>query len=273
MRTVLHPTDFSTGSEAAFAHALQVAVRNRARLTLLHVTEGSARSRWSDFPAIRDTLQRWGLLERGVERDEITPRLGMEVRKLQLTGGRVLPSLLGYLEDHETDLIVLATRGREGPPRWLSRPVAEPLARRALVPALFVPWNARGIVAVEDGTVTLRQVLVPVDHDPRPDGAIARAMRALESYAAGGHLTLLHVGAAGAMPALRVPDREGWSWSRATRPGEPVTEIVAAAEEGPADLIVMATAGREGFIDVLRGTTTERVLRQAPCPVLAVPAD
>ena len=42
--------------------------------------------------------------------------------------------------------------------------------------------------------------------------------------------------------------------------------------EGAADLIVMATEGHQGFLDAIRGSTTERVLRQAPCPVLAVPA-
>ena len=39
-----------------------------------------------------------------------------------------------------------------------------------------------------------------------------------------------------------------------------------------ADLIVMPTAGRAGVFEVLRGGTTERVLRQARCPLLAVPA-
>jgi nucleotide-binding universal stress UspA family protein len=38
-----------------------------------------------------------------------------------------------------------------------------------------------------------------------------------------------------------------------------------------ADLIVMATAGHQGALDALRGSTTERVVRQATCPVLAVP--
>ncbi|HEY3719491.1 MAG TPA: universal stress protein, partial [Roseiarcus sp.] len=42
--------------------------------------------------------------------------------------------------------------------------------------------------------------------------------------------------------------------------------------EWPADLIVMPTAGHVGYLDALRGSTTERVLRQAPCPVLAMPA-
>jgi nucleotide-binding universal stress UspA family protein len=35
----------------------------------------------------------------------------------------------------------------------------------------------------------------------------------------------------------------------------------------------MATEGRHGFLDAVRGSTTERVLREAGCPVLAVPAD
>ena len=47
--------------------------------------------------------------------------------------------------------------------------------------------------------------------------------------------------------------------------------ILDAARE--ADLIVMATEGEHGIIDALRGSVTERVVRDAPCPVLAVPAD
>jgi nucleotide-binding universal stress UspA family protein len=47
-------------------------------------------------------------------------------------------------------------------------------------------------------------------------------------------------------------------------------EIVRLADERSADLIVMATHGR-GFIShALMGSTTERVLRRANCPVLVV---
>ena len=48
--------------------------------------------------------------------------------------------------------------------------------------------------------------------------------------------------------------------------------IVQVAEEVAADLVVMATAGHEGFLDALRGSTTEQVLRQAKRAMLAVPA-
>ena len=56
------------------------------------------------------------------------------------------------------------------------------------------------------------------------------------------------------------------------REGDVVDEIGAAADLVKADLIVMPTEGRHGVFDALRGSTTERVLRRARCPVLAVPA-
>jgi len=50
--------------------------------------------------------------------------------------------------------------------------------------------------------------------------------------------------------------------------GTPHVEIVRLAEEGRADLLVMATHGR-GFVShAVLGSTTERVLRRATCPVL-----
>jgi nucleotide-binding universal stress UspA family protein len=54
--------------------------------------------------------------------------------------------------------------------------------------------------------------------------------------------------------------------------GSPVETIVEEAKSSEADLILMATAGHQGFLDVIRGSTSERVLRHAPCPVLTVPA-
>jgi nucleotide-binding universal stress UspA family protein len=54
------------------------------------------------------------------------------------------------------------------------------------------------------------------------------------------------------------------------RQGKPCQEIVALAEEMKADLIIIATRGYTGFKHVLLGGTAERVVRQAPCPVLTV---
>jgi universal stress protein A len=52
--------------------------------------------------------------------------------------------------------------------------------------------------------------------------------------------------------------------------GQPAEEIVLAAGELDIDLIVISTHGRTGLKHILLGSTTEHVVRRAPCPVLTV---
>jgi nucleotide-binding universal stress UspA family protein len=54
------------------------------------------------------------------------------------------------------------------------------------------------------------------------------------------------------------------------RPGLPLDEILAAATEEGADLLVVGAAGHSSLADVLLGTIAEQVVRRAPCPVLTV---
>ena len=54
--------------------------------------------------------------------------------------------------------------------------------------------------------------------------------------------------------------------------GSVVGEIVGVATALPADLLVVGTHGRSGFDRLMLGSTTEKLLRKAPCPVLTVPA-
>ncbi len=58
----------------------------------------------------------------------------------------------------------------------------------------------------------------------------------------------------------------------AVRMGRPFAEIIAYARECDADLIVMATHGRGAIAHMLLGSTTEKVVRKAPCAVLTVRA-
>jgi nucleotide-binding universal stress UspA family protein len=53
--------------------------------------------------------------------------------------------------------------------------------------------------------------------------------------------------------------------------GLPSEEVIAAAEAEDADLVILGTRGKSGLAHVLLGSTAERVIRMAPCPVLAVP--
>lgn len=54
--------------------------------------------------------------------------------------------------------------------------------------------------------------------------------------------------------------------------GAPHTEIVNAAKDWPADLIVIGSHGRGGLKRALLGSVAEGVMRNAPCPVLVVRA-
>ena len=53
--------------------------------------------------------------------------------------------------------------------------------------------------------------------------------------------------------------------------GNTAAAILAKADEMPCDLLVMGTHGRSGFERLVLGSVTEKVLRQATCPVLSVP--
>ncbi len=54
--------------------------------------------------------------------------------------------------------------------------------------------------------------------------------------------------------------------------GVAAREIVAYAKENAVDLIVMASHGYGPIRQILLGSTTERVLHHAPCPVLVTPS-
>ncbi len=264
---ILHPTDFSPGSDLALAHALRIALENRADLILLHVAhEGET----EHFPSVREVLQRWGLIEPGAPRSAVTD-LGIGIEKIEAHGPNVVDAISNFLAFRRVDMLVMATEGREGLASWFHPSMAEQAARQTEVPTLFVPADCRGCVSRE-GTVSLHQVLVPVDHQPTSEGAVERGLRALAALGDdSSQLTRLHVGDA-SFPELDIAF-DDWNVQRVVKEGNPVTEILNEAKDRNADLLIMTTEGRHGFYDALRGTTTEQVLRRAECPLLAVPAN
>lgn len=269
IKNVFHPSDFSDASEIAFAHALKFALLSRARLSMLHVATESGES--GRFPGVRETLERWGAIPPESGKDAVSA-LGMDVRKVVEKHGEPVHVVLSYLKRHPADLIVLATHQYQGKERWFKRSVAEPIARRAGQMTLFVPHGVVGFVSRDTGVLSLRKVLVPVAEKPSPVPAIDAAVRAATSLGISPlAFTLLHVGQQSGMPDCPVKREEGWVWEQAVRSGDVVEQILQAAADTSADLIVMSTSGRSGFLDALRGSTTEQVLRQARCPVLAVP--
>jgi nucleotide-binding universal stress UspA family protein len=270
-RAIAHPTDFSEASAAAFAHALRIALTAKCPLYILHVSTDAAKDDWASFPHVRHVLANWGLLDKRESPAAIYAKLGVKVVKAEMMPMRTVDGVLHFLHDHPADLIVLATEARQGVARWLHGSVAEALSRTAMTPTLFVPGKARHFVDPISGKLHLRRVLIPVDHAPRPTAAVA-AMMGFAHRLAGmaAEERLLHVGHK--PPPVQSQAEPNRPLPVTLSQGDVVDAIVTAANEWPADLIGMPTAGHHGFLDALRGSTTERVLRQAPCPMLAVPA-
>jgi nucleotide-binding universal stress UspA family protein len=271
IRSIVHPTDFSDASAGAFARALKIALTAKATLAILHVASDAAAPEWGAFPRIRHTFARWGLMGENEPIPAIEAKLGIAVRKVEIMPQSTADGILRFLAEHPADMMVLATEARQGVARWLHGSVAEALARHAKMPALFVPAKANGFVDVRRGEVRLRHVVIPVDHHPEPDAAVPAIMEFAQLMAgmqAEEHL--LHIGSTA--PAVQRRDEPLRRLPVALRAGDAVDGIISAANEGPAGLIGMPTAGHHGVLDALRGSTTERVLRQAPCPLLAVPA-
>nr|CCD32282.1 UspA domain containing universal stress protein [Methylocystis sp. SC2] len=54
IRSILYPTDFTSGSIVSFCHALRIAVANRSSLHLLHVEVPGRRRDDAHFPRVRE---------------------------------------------------------------------------------------------------------------------------------------------------------------------------------------------------------------------------
>jgi nucleotide-binding universal stress UspA family protein len=268
--SVFHPSDFSEASEIAFAHALKIALAARAKLTMLHVA-ASPRVEWQDFPGVRDTLERWKLIPKDSPKSAV-PKLGIEVSKRIVLGRDPAKACLTFLETSSTDLIVLAVHQHDGRMRWLAKSVGKPIARKAGEMTLFIPHGVKGFVSYQDGSVSLRNILIPVATNPRPQPSVEATTRLIRNLQLpAGNVTLLHVGPEAEMPSLKLPRNTDWAWTKVAKKGVPVDRIAESAKELRADLIVMTTDGPDGLLDALRGSTAERVLATTGCPVLHLP--
>jgi hypothetical protein len=129
----------------------------------------------------------------------------------------------------------------------------------------FLREGQSGFVDRETGAISVQTILLPIDGSvPYQDAC--RWVAAFERLAASSlRVHPLHVGTS---TPTNASEFEG---TIDVRKGPVVETIISVAEEIGADIVAMPTAGRHGLFDALRGSVTERVLREAPCPVLAVP--
>jgi nucleotide-binding universal stress UspA family protein len=133
----------------------------------------------------------------------------------------------------------------------------------------------------------LQNILVPIDFSDCSKKALEYAIPFAKQF--GAELKLLHVvepypavpemgpydcenieDATRELEKLRKSFSNSVPCSVYVRTGPPQFEIAIAASELDADLIIISTHGRKGLARMFLGSTTEKVVRSAPCPVLIV---
>ena len=212
-----------------------------------------------------------GILPEGSSKDDVA-KLGVQIKRARAVADNTTEALLRQLTTHPTELLVLSTHQHEGLARLTHPGVAEPLARGTHAKTLFVPSGVEGFVSAETGRTNLARVLIPIAHTPPPQPAIDLAADLASTLGSETVLfELVHVGKETDLPKFTHPDRPGWSWNMFVAKGDPVEWISVAGADFDADLIVMTTEGHTNLLDLLRGSTTERVVRRARCPLLAIP--
>jgi nucleotide-binding universal stress UspA family protein len=265
IRSIVHPTDFSDLSAAAFAHALRIALAAKSKLHLIHVSQYDATEALA-FPHAQRLLAQWGLSDANDPPWVVAGKLGIEVDNIRVKLQEPTRAIVDFLRKEHSDLVVIATHGREGVSHWLQGSVAEAVFRRSAIPTLFIAPGAHGFVDQVSGDVKLHRALIPVDFSP-PVGRTVEAVQHFVRLLTGADVAidLIHVGDAPPPVRATLPPV-------ILRSGHVVQAIVDSAIEFEADIIAMPTAGHHGVLDALRGSTTERVIRHAPCPVLALSA-
>jgi len=265
LRSVVHPTDFSPAGLDAFAHALRLAVAAKSHFYILHIERETEQADWVQFPRVRETLAAWGMIAPDAPRSAVASELGLRVEKAIIGSNDPVRGVEAFIEQHRCDLLVLMIHARSAPQRWLQGSAAEASARQADAPTLFLREDQRGFVDRETGAISVQTILMPIDGSvPYQDAC--RWVVAFERLAAS--ITRIHPLHVGTSTPASASEFEG---TIDVREGPVIETIISVAEEIGADIIAMPTAGRHGLFDALRGSVTERVLREAPCPVLAVP--
>ncbi|HEY7423523.1 MAG TPA: universal stress protein [Gemmataceae bacterium] len=145
--TILHPTDFSEHSEAAFRMAYALAWDYKARLVLLHVTPlpmviyGGGAVPPDPWPSIEEAQAKLRELE--------SQARGVRVES-QVMEGDPVDMILRAAEETHSDAIVMGTHGRTALSRLLLGSVAESVIRKAPCPVLTAKPVAARKKAVED---------------------------------------------------------------------------------------------------------------------------
>lgn len=285
LQRILCPTDLSEDSERTIRYAVAIARAAGAKLFICHRPKSLA-----DQEEASATIQKF--IAAG-----LTFHSGVAYEPSTIEWESVLlddSSDLGTMITHEAelrgaDLIFMRSRRRPFAAALLGS-TAEAVSRLAPCPVLVMHADEVEWLDSATGNISLRNVLVAYDFSPHSQLALQYALTLAQQYQSGLHM--LHVlpppiisqpevawvGEETNTPYHQAARRlqeavpsETHLWStvkHAVQYGQPYGEILAYAQSNEIDLIAMGAHGAGFGIHTLFGSNVDRVLRQAPCPVL-----
>lgn len=263
VRKILLPLDGSANAEAALPWVRRYAAPSKAEVVLLRVLTTEYPLRGPSFLAGGGEAEHYLMgIERQLNFD------GIPVRTM-LRNGAISRTILDTARKEGCDLIVITTRGASPVVRWLLGGVTEQVLRRSAIPVMVV----RSGTTHRPGSHPER-ILVPLDGSDLAGAVLPWVERLAKFHRA--RVTLLHVRPRARSISFETPERisaqaaalrrSGLHAGIKLREGDPGEEILEACRE--TDLLAMTTHGYGGFKRWFLGSIAERVLREAPVPVV-----
>jgi nucleotide-binding universal stress UspA family protein len=280
---ILVTTDFSEVSDRALDYAIALARRYDARIYLTHVITpdpfqfAEPQLAQATFEKVRQAA------EEGITDILISGKLRGVPHEVLMGEGNVWPTLEKLIAEHEIDLIVCGTHGRGKVRKILIGSVAEEIFRQANTAVLTVGPAVKNHLQSE---VELSHILFATDFGSGAERAADHAISLAQEHNA--QLTLLHVIESSAayteesvarqreiniarMKQLLPVGTENWCKPefRVTF-GSAVEEILIAAKESKADLMVMGAKARKSLAGHVPLTIAYNIVTKSTCPVLTV---
>jgi universal stress protein A len=295
LKNILVPTDLSEDSAKAVKYAAALAQEFDSVVWLLNVSEIMPAFTGVEGVAIAmDPREELGRAEeRMAEFAAKHVPAGVSVTSL-VRQGRFVDEVSALAKDRSIDLVVISTHARTGWSRTIYGSLAERVLHHAPCPVLIVREDERDFFEEEIGVdgparLRLRKIVAPLDLT----ACSKKTLRYAEAFAMtfGAELFCVHVIepekpkivietealekkhelAAGREFSARLQQlNSSVRMQSEIRHGLPHCEIVSAADERGADLIIMGEHCRSAARRFLVGSTADRVLESAHCPILVV---
>jgi len=294
---ILVTTDFSGNSLPGVRYALWLGKKIGASFDVLHVIEPAFRLSGMESVVLARTDSEVAAQVHpqlvSLARRETKGKGDLKVVSIVRTG-KPFHEITLAARERAADLIVIATHGHTGLKRVFLGSTAEHVVRHAPCPVLTIPTRQLPKASGKAPAFKLRRILVPIDFSKTSRDALPYA--ALLAGHFDSEIIILHVVekfpidhllGSGVTNETIVPmkikaraDLENLAanlsesthlhTSAVVRDGTPYEEICRAAKTMDADLIILTTHGYTGLNRLWLGSTAERVVRHASCPVLAV---